>query len=76
MKVRHMRLVSSQFFWVDVRIASVDGKWLASADTGDGPTLGMGRLPEEAIAHALRPFDGIVEDLMDTVPDEFYWSRA
>ena len=70
-----MRLVSS-LFCVDVRIASVDGKWLASADTGDGPSLGIGRLPEEAISQALRPFDGIVEDLMDTLPDEFYWSRA
>ena len=74
MRVRYLHLESS-LFSVDVRLASVSGTWLASADTPDGPSLGLGRLPEEALAHALRSFVGVVDELMETVPDEFFWSR-
>lgn len=74
MRVRYLHLESS-LFSVDVRLASVSGTWLASADTPDGPSLGLGRLPEEALAHALQSFVGVVDELMETVPDEFFWSR-
>lgn len=75
MKVRHLRLHYSVFS-VDVRLVQLDGRWLASADTSDGPSLGLGRLPEQALIEALEPFSGIVDELMETVPDEFYWARA
>jgi len=73
MRARHFRLTSS-VFWVDVRLLRLGGNWLASADTKDGPSLGLGRLPEEAVRRALEPFDGLVDELMDTVPDEFFWA--
>ena len=75
MRVRHLRLVSS-LFWVDVRLLQIDGKWLASADTTDGPSLGLGRRPKYALMQALEPYSGMVDQLMETVPDEFYWLRA
>jgi hypothetical protein len=75
MRVRRLRLHSS-LFWVDVRLIHLDGRWLASADTTTGPSLGLGRLPEEALMEALEPYPGIVDELMETVPDEFYWMRA
>lgn len=67
-----MRLVCSKF-WADVRLAQIQGRWLASADTLDGPSLGTGWFPLDALAAALEPFDGFVEELLETVPDELYW---
>lgn len=75
MRVRHLCLHGSVFS-VDVRLLQVDGRWLASADASDGPSLGLGRLPEEALIEALEPFEGIIDELMESVPDEFYWARA
>ena len=75
MRVREIRLLSS-LFWVDVRLSQLDGKWLASADTPQGPSLGLGRLPQLALLEALAPFGGLVDELMASVPDEFYWTRV
>jgi hypothetical protein len=75
MRVREIRLLSS-LLWVDVRLAQLDGKWLASADTPHGPSLGRGRLPQLALVEALAPFAGLVDELMESVPEEFYWTRA
>lgn len=75
MRVRQLRPTSS-LFWVDVRLVRLDGKWLASADTAVGPSLGLGRLPHEALIHALQPFDGVVDEPMDTVPDELLWASS
>jgi hypothetical protein len=33
-------------------------------------------VPEDALAHALRPFEGVVDELLATVPDEFHWRRG
>src|SRR5919106_4976704 len=30
-------------FWVDVRLREINGRWIASADTLDGPSLGLGK---------------------------------
>lgn len=62
-----LRLTCSAF-WVDVRLLEINGRWIASADTPDGPSLGLGERAIEAIENALEPFDGIVEELMATVP--------
>jgi hypothetical protein len=72
MRVRELRLLSSRCR-VDVRLSQLDGRWLASADTPKGPRLGLGRLPQQALVEALEPFAGIVDELMESVPDEFYW---
>ena len=70
--VRTMRLVCSGF-WADVRLTQLNGRWVASADTPDGPSLGMGWFPVDALQEALGPFDGYVEELMATVPEDLGW---
>ena len=49
---------------VDVRVLEVRGRWIASADTADGPSLGLGFAAEEAIERALRPFEGRTWELL------------
>ena len=68
---RSFRLVTPEF-WVDVRLTHIDGRWIASADTADGPSLGLGYHPTEALEQSLAPFEGAVDDLMRRVP-EFDW---
>jgi hypothetical protein len=75
MRVHELRLRSS-WLLVKVRLLQLDGGWLASAETPDGPNVGIGRLPEEALTEALEPFGAIVDELMETVPDEFSRIRA
>ena len=40
-------------FSVDVRLVEIDGRWIASADTMDGPTLGCGTDSFAALWQAL-----------------------
>ena len=62
-----IRLTSS-VFWVDVRVLEINGRWIASADTLDGPSLGTGEVATDAIRMALEPFDGMVDELLASVP--------
>jgi hypothetical protein len=55
-------------FWVDVRLREINGRWIASADTPDGPSLGLGERAIEAIEAALEPYEGIVGELLATLP--------
>jgi hypothetical protein len=55
-------------FWVDVRLREMNGRWIASADTAGGPSLGLGLGALEAIEAALEPFEGIVDELMASLP--------
>lgn len=64
-----LRLACSSF-WVDVRLREINGRWIASADTPDGPSLGLGERAIEAIESALQPFGGIVGELLATIPDD------
>lgn len=73
-RVHDLRLMCSRF-WVDVRLFQADGRWMACADTADGPTVGLGRQPEDALRQALEPFGGMIDELMETVPDQFDWTR-
>ena len=57
-----------QAFWVDVRLREINGRWIASADTPDGQSLGLGDVALEAITQALAPFDGIVDELLSSIP--------
>jgi hypothetical protein len=55
-------------FWVDVRLREINGRWIASADTPGGPTLGLGKGAIEAVEHALEPFGAIVDELLASLP--------
>jgi hypothetical protein len=58
-----VRLVAPEIA-VDVRLLEARGRWIASADTPQGPSLGLGFMPEEAIEGALQPFAGTIADLL------------
>ena len=58
-----LRLTGSAF-WVDVRLVEINGRWIASADTPDGPSLGLGDEPMPAIEGALEPYHGIADELL------------
>ena len=55
-------------FWVDVRLLEVNGRWIASADTPDGPSLGCGTDAFEALWQALEPFESVVGELLASLP--------
>jgi hypothetical protein len=57
-------------FYVDVRLLEFNGRWLASTDTPDGPSLGWDVSPLGALWMALEPFDGVIEELLASVSDE------
>lgn len=62
--VRTVRLTCSEFY-VDARLTEVEGRWLASADTPDGPSMGTGDTPvDDALMVALEPFDGVIDELL------------
>ena len=65
----HVRL-SCRELCVDVRVAGMNGRWMASADTPDGPSLGLAWTPRQALMRALNPFDGVIDDLLATAPDD------
>lgn len=58
-----LRLTCSAL-WVDVRLREINGRWIASADTPEGPSLGLGKGAIEAVEHALEPFGGSVDELL------------
>ena len=57
---------------VDVRVIEFHGRWLASAFTPNGPTVGRGASALAAVIDALKPFDGYVEDLIRSGPRELF----
>ncbi len=63
--------LSCHMFWVDVRVCVMNGRWIASADTPYGPSLGLGYTPRHALRQALEPFEGVIDELLRTAPDEF-----
>ena len=64
--------LSCASFWVDVRLREMNGRWIAAADTPNGPSLGVGFGAIEAIEAALEPFQGLVADLLATTPPELW----
>jgi hypothetical protein len=52
------------------RLVRLRGRWLASADTPDGPSPGYGETPFAALWMALTPYDGVIDELLTTVPDD------
>lgn len=63
-----LRLTCSQF-WVDVRLRQVEGCWLASADTPDGPTIGMGETAVDALKVALEDYADVRGELLASIGD-------
>ena len=61
--------LSCSTFWVDVRLREINGRWIASADTPDGPSLGLGIGAVQAIEAALEPFAGIVDELLASLAE-------
>jgi hypothetical protein len=57
-------------FHVILRIREFNGRWIASADTPEGPTLGCGHSAFQAIWAALAPFGGAVGALLAALPDQ------
>jgi hypothetical protein len=60
--------LSCSTFWVEVRLLEINGRWIASADTLNGPSLGLGKGAIEAVEQALEPFAPLVEELMESLP--------
>jgi len=56
-------------FWVGVRLRDFNGRWLASADTPDGPPR-LGNEPPRALWMALEPFDGVIDELLASLSNE------
>lgn len=65
--VQQYRLHCAEF-WVDVRLLEVNGRWIASANSAGGPTLGCGTDAFAALWHALEPFESVVGDLLASLP--------
>jgi hypothetical protein len=66
-RIHTLRLECSTF-WVDARYVRVSGRWIASADTPNGPTLGYGPSAFQALWMALEPFEGLAEELLASAP--------
>jgi hypothetical protein len=67
--VRTVRLTCSEFY-VDARLTSVEGRWLAAADTPDRPSMGTGETPVDALMQALQPFEGVIDELLACLPPD------
>ncbi len=64
--MHQIRLYCS-LFYLDVRVREFNGRWIASADTPYGPTLGWGVSVIGALWMALEPFEGVIEELLASV---------
>jgi hypothetical protein len=56
--------------WVDVCLYSANGRWIATADTGSGRTLGTGETSLEALWGALHPFPDEIGDLLASLDQQ------
>lgn len=64
-----VRLICSEFH-VDARRTAVGGRWLASGDTPDGPSVRTGDTPVDALWEALQPFEGVIDELLACLPPD------
>jgi hypothetical protein len=67
-RIRTTRLLARDLD-IEVRWSAFDGRWIASADSTSGPTLGLGWTSHEALTAALEPFAGVT-DLFGIGTDE------
>lgn len=57
------RLACRNFF-VDARTFESGGRWVAVAETPDGPSVGVAATELRALREALAPFDGVIDELL------------
>lgn len=55
-------------FYVNVRVRSFDGRWLAVADIGGDPEIGLGGTGREALAASLSSLGAAATDALLTDP--------
>jgi hypothetical protein len=67
--MHQLRLTSSALD-VDVRLREFNGRWLASADTADGPSLGYGLSPVGALSMALESYGVLGEELLASLSSD------
>jgi hypothetical protein len=67
--VRCFRLRCSEF-WIDVCLLEVNGRFVATADTGEGRTLGTGDSSLEALWTALAPFHHVIGELLASMDQQ------
>ncbi len=53
---------------VEVRLLEINGRWIASADTLSGPSLGLAKGAIEADNHAHEPIEPLDDELMASLP--------
>jgi hypothetical protein len=51
-------------------LTAVEVRWLASADTPDGPSIGTGGTPVDAFMGALQLFDDVIHELLACLPPD------
>ncbi|MDP9270689.1 MAG: hypothetical protein M3P14_06950 [Chloroflexota bacterium] len=68
-QIRNLHL-SCTTFVVEARCLRIKGRWIASVDAPGGPTLGYGTTGFAALWMALEPFDGVIQELLASVPRE------
>ncbi|HLY35426.1 MAG TPA: hypothetical protein VKU35_01790 [Candidatus Limnocylindria bacterium] len=68
-QIRTLQLSCSTFS-VDARFVRINGRWIASVDTPEGPTLGHGPTAFAALWMALQPFEGVIDELLASVPTD------
>jgi len=68
-EVRAVRLQSATCS-VNARCVRIRGRWIASADTPSGPSLGYGTTGFAAMWMALEPYEDAVQELLASVPPE------
>lgn len=56
--------------WVDVCLLEVNGRWIATADTPGGRTLGTGMSSLEALWGALDPFHDVIGELLASMGEQ------
>lgn len=67
--VRTLRMTCSEFY-VDARLTAVEDRWLSATDTPDGPSMGTGDTPVDALMKALEPFEGVIDELLACLPPD------
>jgi hypothetical protein len=66
----HGRCLSADRLHVTVRWVQLNERWLASADTQHGPSIGCGQTPLAALWRALAPYEEDAEALLASLPKD------
>lgn len=73
---KHQLRLQCDEFYVDLCLIEHEDRWLAVADTPDGPSIGWGPASINAAIMALQPFDGRIEQLLLSEPRDRFEEGA